>query len=104
MARGLPCIGSTVGGITELLEPEELVPPNDVVALEKKIIEVLSDPARMARLSKRNLAIAAGYTESDLRARRLAFYKSLRAGTETWMQNEAVEQQRGLKQVSSSSV
>ena len=30
MARGLPCIGSTVGGIPELLPPEDMAPPGDV--------------------------------------------------------------------------
>ena len=29
MARGLPCIGSRVGGIPELLHPEDMVPPGD---------------------------------------------------------------------------
>ena len=28
MARGLPCIGTSIGGIPELLRPEELVPTN----------------------------------------------------------------------------
>ena len=30
MAQGLPCIGSTVGGIPELLQADEMVPPGDV--------------------------------------------------------------------------
>ena len=41
MARGLPCIGSTVGGIPELLPPEDMVPPGDVSALAEKIREVI---------------------------------------------------------------
>ena len=32
MARGLPCIGSTVGGIPELLSPGEMAPPDDAQA------------------------------------------------------------------------
>src|SRR5205809_1714074 len=56
MARGLPCIGSTVGGIPELLAAEDMVPPNDASALARKIREVLADPSRLARMSVRNLA------------------------------------------------
>src|SRR6202161_2282263 len=56
MARGCPCIGSSVGGIPELLAPEDLVPRNDPEALAQKIMEVTSDPARMKEMSQRNLA------------------------------------------------
>jgi glycosyltransferase involved in cell wall biosynthesis len=74
MARALPCIGSTVGGIPELLPPEDLVPPGDVDALAKKISEVLRDPQRMKAMSARNLETAREYEEGLLRKRRDAFY------------------------------
>src|SRR5207253_6445170 len=61
MARGLPCIGSTVGGIPELLPAEDLVPPGDASALTQKIHDVLGDPQRMARMSARNLEKAREY-------------------------------------------
>ncbi len=38
MARALPCIGSTTGGIPELLPSEYLVAPGDVGALALKIL------------------------------------------------------------------
>jgi glycosyltransferase involved in cell wall biosynthesis len=85
MARGLPCIGSTVSGIPELLPAEDLVPPDDVPALTAKIREVLGDRARMQRMSVRNLAKAEDYREELLRARRRAFYRSLRETTERWL-------------------
>jgi glycosyltransferase involved in cell wall biosynthesis len=75
MARGLPCLGSTVGGIPELLPPQDLVPPNDVEALTRKIREIVSDPSRMARMSARNLEKAGHYREESLAARRRAFYR-----------------------------
>ena len=36
MARGLPCIGSTVGGIPELLPAEDLVPPGDTLRWRRR--------------------------------------------------------------------
>ena len=70
MARALPCIGSTVGGIPELLPLEDLVPPGDAAELARKIREVVGDPGRMARMSARNLEKAREYREDALRERR----------------------------------
>jgi glycosyltransferase involved in cell wall biosynthesis len=88
MARGLPSIGSTVGGFPELLSPEDLVPPNDVDALAKKIIEVIRDPARLSEMSARNLQRSMAYNESTLHARRFEFYQYLRRGTESWLKGK----------------
>jgi glycosyltransferase involved in cell wall biosynthesis len=82
MARALPCIGSTIGGIPELLPPADLVPPGDAEALAAKIREVAADPARRARMSAANLAKAGDYREAELHDRRVAFYRELRARTE----------------------
>ena len=87
MARGLPCVGSRVGGIPELIGPDELVPPDDPAALAGKIAEVLRDPARMVRLSERNLQIAAGFTSEVLCARRVDYYEHLRNLTESWQRD-----------------
>ena len=85
MACGLPCIGSTVGGIPELLPAEDLVPPGDAPALARKIMEVLGDPDRMARMSASNLDTAAEYRDDILSERRRAFYTYLRDRTQAWM-------------------
>ncbi len=85
MARALPCIGSTVGGIPELLPPEDLVPPGDAAALAKAIREMVSSPERMARASARNLERAQAFAESRLRERRLAFFQHVREQTEAWV-------------------
>ena len=85
MARGLPCIGSTVGGIPELLPPEDMVPPGNAEALAAKIREVVGDPARMAHMSARNLQKAGEYREEVLRGRRIAYYQYLRDRTEEWL-------------------
>jgi glycosyltransferase involved in cell wall biosynthesis len=85
MARALPCIGSTVGGIPELLPAEDMVPPGDVEALARKIREVVSDPLRMHRMSARNLARAGDFQEDVLRGRRIEFYRFVRDQTEEWL-------------------
>ena len=88
MARGLPCIGSTVGGIPELLPDEDLVPPGDTEALANKIAEVLSDPARMTRSADRNLEKARTYHNDVLRARRIEFYTYVKETTEAWQRQK----------------
>jgi glycosyltransferase involved in cell wall biosynthesis len=85
MARALPCIGSTVGGIPELLEPPYLVPPNDVESLTEKIMRLASHPSEMAAASARNLEKAREYSEEILAKRRVAFYQHVRQTTAEWM-------------------
>ena len=85
MARALPCIGSSVGGIPELLPPEDIVPPGDVPALASKITQVLQQPARMQQMSARNLIKAGEYKDDVLNARRREFYQFLRNRTEAWL-------------------
>lgn len=77
MARGLPCIGSDIGGIPELLTPAELVPCGDASALASKMKELVEDPARMTRLSRRNLKEARAYHDDVLDERRAAFYREV---------------------------
>jgi glycosyltransferase involved in cell wall biosynthesis len=84
MARGLPCIGSAVGGIPELISSDSLVPPDDAPALAAKICEVLTDRQRMARMSKENLDRVADYSEDVLRGRRERFYSHLASETAKW--------------------
>ncbi|MEB3178762.1 MAG: glycosyltransferase family 4 protein [Nostocaceae cyanobacterium] len=88
MARGLPCIGSTVGGIPELLPEEDMVPPGNVEALATKIRQVLSNPQRMTKMSARNLEIAQGYTQEILYKQRLAFYRYVREQTEFYLNHQ----------------
>jgi glycosyltransferase involved in cell wall biosynthesis len=84
MARGLPCIGSDVGGIPELISASFLVPPDDVPALAAKIQEVLTTPGRLREMSKENLSRIPEYSEDILRHRRQAFYDHLSSETARW--------------------
>ncbi|HEY9662952.1 MAG TPA: glycosyltransferase, partial [Allocoleopsis sp.] len=88
MARGLPCIGSRVGGIPELLSVDDLVPPNDAPALANKISEVLIDPVRLATMSARSCEQAKQYKREVLRDRRITFYRYLREATEAWLESQ----------------
>ena len=90
MARGLPCIGSAVGGIPELLSADDLFRPGDAAALAAKIREVLSNPERMAAMSRRNLATALDYRDTVLADRRRRFYRYVRDYTENWERTHAI--------------
>lgn len=81
MARALPCLGSAVGGIPELLAADDLVPAGDADALAAKLRAVLGDGARLARMSARNLEVARRYREELLDEQRRGFYAHLRAVT-----------------------
>jgi glycosyltransferase involved in cell wall biosynthesis len=86
MARSLPCIGTTVGGIPELLQSEALVPPNDADALARKITEFIRDKALREGAARRNFNAAQRYREEVLQPRREAFYRHLEYVTKEWRQ------------------
>ncbi|MEG4532718.1 glycosyltransferase family 4 protein [Microcoleus sp. D2_18a_D3] len=88
MARALPCIGSTVGGIPELLPPEDMVPPGNVTALATKIRQVITEPARMAKMSAGNLETAKEYRDEILEKQRIEFYRHVREITEVWLRQK----------------
>jgi len=81
MARGLPCITTDVGGIPELLDAEDLVPPGDVKALAQKIESVFKSQARIEKMARRNLQRAQKYCKEELNCRRIEFYKKVAAAS-----------------------
>jgi glycosyltransferase involved in cell wall biosynthesis len=89
MARALPCVSTTVGGIPELLPPEALVPPGDAEALAERLVAIARDPEGMNRMSARNLAEARTYLEQNLRPRRIAFYRHVRDRVRDWVADRA---------------
>jgi glycosyltransferase involved in cell wall biosynthesis len=78
MARGLPCLGSAIGGIPELLHQEDLVSPDNPAALAKAIAQVFNHPAKLQRMSERNLLKATSYSTEILSSRRLDFYRQVK--------------------------
>ena len=92
MARAVPCIATSVGGIPELLAAEDLVAPNDPQALATRIEEVLGDNPRLGRMSARNLEKSQQFRPEILERRRTEFYSSLRAATQEWLAAKPVEE------------
>jgi glycosyltransferase involved in cell wall biosynthesis len=78
MSRGCPCIASAVGGIPELLEPSDLVPPNSPGALAKLILQVAADSDCLLAMSERNLAKAAQFSPQTLNESRRAFLEEVK--------------------------
>lgn len=85
MARGLPCIGSNIGGIPELLENRFLVTPGDVISLAGKIEELITDESLQIEASRRNVLEAQKYRDEDLRTRRNNFYRYVEQSTQLWL-------------------
>lgn len=81
MARGLPCIGSNVGGIPEILSSEDLVSADDPRALATKIIEVAGSSERLSAMSKRNLDTALEFSAERLRPASTRLLSGLEAAT-----------------------
>lgn len=81
MARGLPCIGTRVGGIPELLSGEDLVASRDAGELAEKIMAVIQDQKKLRRMAQRNLKKVKEYCSSELNKRRVEFYKKVAMAT-----------------------
>jgi glycosyltransferase involved in cell wall biosynthesis len=88
MARALPCVASAVGGIPELLAPEDLVMPGDAQGLSRKIVEVVSNPARMETMSATNLIRARDYSTEVIDAKRHTFLSHLHRATQNWLSGQ----------------
>lgn len=84
MARGLPCIGTNVGGIKELLTDEDMVEPKSAEKLAEKIMTVISDLDRLVQMAKRNIDKAREYSSGELNKRRVEFYKKVAEATKTY--------------------
>lgn len=86
MARGLPCLGSNIGGIQELLNKEEIVKVGSVKELAFKMesfIDMTQD--RYEYLSKENLEKSKRYLNSELEKRRTNFYTFVKQKTTNWI-------------------
>lgn len=77
MAMGLPCIGTDVGGIPELLDGSVLIPKDDVGALTDKIEMMIRDTKFSSGQAHRNYEKAKNYYDSVLNEKRELFYHKL---------------------------
>ena len=78
MAHGLPCIGTEVGGIPELLERNFMVQPNRVDELASRLTALAADRSSLAIASQRNLAVAREYRLEVRTALETAFARDVR--------------------------
>jgi glycosyltransferase involved in cell wall biosynthesis len=78
MARGCPCVGSAVGGISELLDPENLVPAANPERLAELILQVASDSERLVAMSERNIAAAQQFKPEIIQQARRAFLEAVK--------------------------
>ena len=77
MAAGLPAVATAVGGTAELLDPDQLVPPDDPDALARAIARLLLCPDRYQTASQKGLLRAADFEACRQRARRAAFWEQM---------------------------
>ena len=77
MAMGLPCIGTQVGGIPELLDEKVLIPRDDVDALVNKVEYMIYTTNFASEQAYRNYEKSKGYYDTVLKAKRDSFYQYL---------------------------
>ncbi len=76
MSTGCPSVGSTTGGIPELLTEEAVLKKNSSKQILKKLKSI--DRPFLTRMATRNFLEAQKYTSDVLENRRLAFYKEFK--------------------------
>lgn len=91
MACGVPCVGSNVGGIPELLDARDMVPAGDPVALASKLSEVLGDTQRMLEMARRNREVAQNYRADRLQTKSVEFWQYVCDVTATHMRQHAAD-------------
>jgi len=77
MARGLPVIGTRVGGIPELISDKLLIEKNDPQALALKILFLIENSSTAFEEGRRNIEKSRLFSEKVLTNRRTQFYQSL---------------------------
>jgi glycosyltransferase involved in cell wall biosynthesis len=91
MSRGCPAIGSTAGGIPELLEPAWRHRPGDAPALARLIRRLALDEDARAAAARRNFQCARNYGASELQSRRQAFWSAFAEQVRTFRQPTILE-------------
>ena len=79
MSRGLACVGSTSGGLPELLPTDRLHSPGDAGRLSEILERLIRTPGAIETAARRDHAHAFAYTPEDLARRRDGIFARLRA-------------------------
>jgi phosphatidylinositol alpha-1,6-mannosyltransferase len=74
MIRGAPVIATSVGGIPELIDARNLVPPRDFRKLAALMVERLSDSSELQAMQNRNLRSCGRFLREVLMEKRRMFY------------------------------
>ncbi|ENK2331196.1 glycosyltransferase family 4 protein [Vibrio alginolyticus] len=78
MTIGLPCLGTSVGGIPEVLDSNMLFSPNDSASCAKKISELISNKELAEVQAKRNVDfIKNNYSKKSLDEKKIQFWSEL---------------------------
>jgi glycosyltransferase involved in cell wall biosynthesis len=75
LSRGCPALGSTAGGIPELLEPGCLHHPGDEERLGELLVAATADRDWLAAQASRNFEVARRYTKPELDRIRTGFWQ-----------------------------
>jgi glycogen(starch) synthase len=80
MAAGRPVVGSSSGGISDLVVDGEtglLVPPGDAPALAQALAAMISHPATAKAMGRKGLDRVRGYTASAIASRVERLYRQV---------------------------
>lgn len=81
MARGLPSVGTNVGGIKELLPKDCLFDVNDTKHLADYIASIINDDNMWFEMSQHSIKTAKGFVQEKLVARRIGLLNYLKSKT-----------------------
>lgn len=79
MGLGVPVIGSTIGGIPEILPSDCLFDPKDINEISRKIAEMLNSPERLRVLGEMNMAQKPVYSAENRMQVIMGHYRSMLA-------------------------
>jgi glycosyltransferase involved in cell wall biosynthesis len=80
MSRAIPCVGSNVGGIPELIDANCLFKKKSATAIVETLISITADDLKKQAI--RNFKESKNYSKDTLDARRKAFYLSIKKDIE----------------------
>lgn len=76
MSRGCPVVASSAGGLTELLDEEDLHRPGDHRDLADRLVRAVTDTEWQRDAARRNFRVSQRYTSDVLEARRNSFWQA----------------------------
>lgn len=84
MAQGIVCLATNVGGISDILNPEQLIKTGSPIDIANKIIDLSMNPKEMTRIASRNLKLSKQFSESNQQKKRVEFYNQIRKVSELY--------------------